>query len=135
MIMGLKAFRMRLKIRSPTVKLCFMVKQHACHGKLSRHICLQGAQLWMPCSPVLPEVIITVVSPLCPVTDSICHLRQVTTTCSTAQVGTFHDPYDTFTLSSILKYRNTININHSIKKPNYDRRDLLCDFFFCSFLI
>lgn len=128
--MGLKAFRMRLKIRSPTVKLCFMVKQHACHGKLSRHICLQGAQLWMPCSPALPEVIITVVSPLCPVTDSICHLRQVTTTCSTAQVGTFHDPYDTFTLSSILKYRNTININHSIKRPNYDRRDLFEWFFF-----
>ena len=94
--MELKAFRMRLKIRRPTVKLCFTVKQHACHGKLSRHICLQGAQLWMPCSPALPEVIITVVSPLCPVTDSICHLRQVTTTCSTAQIGTFHDPFDTY---------------------------------------
>ena len=69
------------------------------------------AQIWIPCSPALPKVITTVVSPVCPVTDSVCRLRRVTTMCSTAQVSTF--PWSLwylYMLSRILIYRRPLTL-------------------------
>lgn len=72
---------------------------------------ISPAQIWIPCSPALPKVIITAVSPLCPVTDSACRLRRVPATCSTAQVGTF--PWSLwylYMLSRILIYRRPLTL-------------------------
>lgn len=108
MIMELKAFRMQLKIKSYS-KAVFYGKQHACHGKLSRHICLQGAQLRIPCSPALPKVIITVVSPVC-LSPTLFAILDRWLQLALQPKSALSWSYDTFMLSNIYVIKYVIKI-------------------------